>query len=223
MNTESIKTKIAALLAKAEKTDNAFEAESFMNKVNELLEKYQIEMHEIRSMRRDGDADPMGHQKGETNLYASMQWARTLAGTVARYYGCKFIFWKIHNHFKYEVVGRESARTTFELMLPFIISQVKQQAKTLVGLTPSVAQREVGQALLIRIHRMIPKAEERRSELSRNALVPVNDVAGYMEKHFPNLKTGRATTLRFGSAAAAAADRISLHHQATAINLKRIK
>lgn len=223
MNAESIKSKIAALLAKAESTDNEFEAETFMNKVNELLEKYQIEMAEIRSMRSNGDNDPMGQTKGETNLYASMLWARTLAGTVARYYGCKFIYWKRGNHFKYEVVGRESARVTFELMLPFIISQVKQQAKTLYGLTPAVAQREVGQALLVRISRMIPQAEARRSELTRNALVPVSDLDGYMEKYFPRLKSSRSTTLRFGYDAARAAEKISLHHQATAANVKRIK
>ena len=222
MNTESIKTKIAALLNKAEKTDNAFEAETFMNKVNELLEKYQIEMTEIRNMRPAGDTDPMGQQKGETNIYASMLWARTLAGTVARYYGCKFIYWKRSNHFDYEVVGRESARVTFELMLPFIISQVKQQAKILRYLTPSVAQREVGQALLVRIARMIPKAEERRSELTRNALIPVNNLDGDLEKAFPRLKQGKSTTLRFGRSAEEAASRISLHHQATAANVKRI-
>jgi hypothetical protein len=223
MNAESIKTKIAALLNKAEKTDNAFEAETFMNKVNELLEKYQIEMTEIRNMRPAGDTDPMGHQQGETNIYASMLWARTLAGTVARYYGCKFIYWKRGNHYKYEVVGRESARVTFELMLPFIISQVKQQAKTLRHLTASVAQREVGQALLVRIARMIPVAEQRRSELTKNALIPVNDLEGYMAIHNPNVKTGKVTTLRFGRSAEEAASRISLHHQATAANVKRIR
>src|SRR5690606_808930 len=146
---------IAALLAKAEKTDNEFEAAAFMAKVNELLEKHQMDLHQIRT-HAGIEKDPTGHNAGETNIYASMIWARDLSGVLATYYGCRLVYWRKRNHYHYEVIGRESARTTFELMLPYIISQVRVQAKALVtmGRTKSVAEREVGHALTMRVHKM---------------------------------------------------------------------
>lgn len=223
-NNSKIKEKIAALLAKAEGTDNEFEQEAFMAKVNELLERHQIDLHEIR--KPGVDADPMGKENGTTNLYVSMGWAKDVANVLARYYGCRFIYWKIGNHIKYEVVGRESARETFELMFPFVVSQVKQQgarlARQLWDTSASIMSREVGHALTIRIHKMVPQAEERRSELTKNALVPVSDVDAFVEANFA-LKAGKAKQLRYSSAAAAAADRVSINIQATSATRKQIK
>ncbi|QIG67686.1 DUF2786 domain-containing protein [Rhizobium phage RHph_Y17] len=220
---ESIKKKIAALLAKAENTDNPFEADSFMAKVNELLEKHQIEMHEVR---KAGDADPMGKEKGETNIYASMSWAKDVANALARYYGCRFLWWRRGNHTLYEVVGRESARATFELMLPFVLSQVKQQASRIVrtqGSTVSVMSREIGQALTIRIFKMIPKVEEHRAELARNALVPVNDVQAFIDSEYASIKVSKPKTFNYTKAAQDAAEKVSLHAQATGKHTKLLK
>jgi len=217
MTRDTIKTRIAKLLAKAEGTDNVMEADAFMAKVNELLEEHQIELHEVRAAS-GVDNDPMGTQKGETNIYASILWARNVAGALARYYGCRFVYWKRGNHFTYEVAGRESARTTFELMLPFVISQVKVQARRLFneqGGSLSVWEREVGQALLVRLFRMTTVADERRSELSRNALVPVNDVDTFFEAAYPNLKKAKAVRVNYGRDARDAADKVSLHVQAS--------
>jgi hypothetical protein len=219
MTRESIKSKIAALLAKAEGTDNEFEAASFMAKVNELLEKHQIEMHEVRQAQ--GDQDPMGRQKGETNIYASMLWARQVAGSLAQYYGCRYIYWKNKNHFSYEIVGRESARMTFELMLPFVISQVRQQAKRInVGrynaTTKSVMEREVGQALWVRISRLVRSAEQHRIVLTGKGLIPVSDLDAAVSDFFPNVKKSKGKAkVTFGRDAQAAADKVSLHHQAS--------
>lgn len=217
MNLDSIKTRIAKLLAKAEGTNNPMEADAFMAKVNELLEEHQIELHEIRA-HSGRDTDPMGKQDGETNLYASMKWARDVAGSLARYYGCRFIFWRRGNHFAYQILGRESARTTFELMLPFVISQVRVQASKLhlaQGGSKSIWEREVGQALYMRIWEMVAAANQRREELASKALVPVDDVEAYMEGQFPGLRKGKALRLNYGAAARDAAGRVSLHVQAT--------
>lgn len=220
MANDKIRAKIAALLAKAEGTDNPFEAETFMAKVNELLEEHQIEMHEIRaSMASGSDNDPMGREKGQTNLYASIKWARDVAGALARYYGCRFVYWKKRNHFIYEIIGRESARTTFELMLPFVIGQVKQQAKKTWIIHPvqtlSVWEREVGQALVVRLWQLIPKADEHRAELGSKALVPVDDLQSYMDELFPKLKIGRELKLDYTVEARDAANRVSINVQAT--------
>lgn len=216
MTRESLKTRIAALLAKAEGTDNEFEAASFMAKVNELLEKHQIEMHEIRAT--SGDKDPMGKEDGETKLYASMTWARDVAGALALFYGCKFVFWRQGNHFPYATVGRASARQTFELMLPFVISQVRQRARKFAaerGITSSVAEREIGQALWIRIHDLVRAAEESRENLAGKGLIPVSDLDAAMAEFFPVLKKGKARTATFSSSAREEASRIGIQPQAT--------
>lgn len=215
-NTDKIKKQIAALLAKAEGTDNEFEAATFMTKVNELLEKYQIEMHEVRQAQ--GDNDPMGKEKGETNIYASMSWAKDVANALARYYGCRFVYWRRGNHTHYEVIGRESSRATFELMFPFVLSQVKQQATRIVraeGSTVSIMSRQIGQALTIRIFAMIPKVEQHRASLVANALVPVNDVDAFMESEYAVLKQAKNKTFNYGAAARDAAERVSINVQAT--------
>lgn len=222
---DSIKNKIAALLTKAESTDNAFEAETFMAKVNELLEKHQIDMNEIRQRAANGaDVDPMGVQKGETNLYASMTWAREVAGALAQYYGGRLVYWRRGNHTVYEINGRESVRTTFELMLPFVISQVRIKAKVLIanGYTKSQAERQVGHALASRIWRLVRSTNARRFELSSQALVPVDDMDAWMEAQNPDVKTNKAK-LQFGAEAQAQAAKVSLHHQATGKHTKLLE
>lgn len=221
MSLESIKTRIAKLLAKAEGTDNAAEAESFMAKVNALLEEHQIEMHEIRQKMANGvDTDPIGKQKGETNIYASMLWARGVASALARYYGCRYVYWKVGNHIRYEILGRESARTTFELMLPFILTQVRLQARNMDSgrsnaSSRSVLERQVGQALEIRIWRMVRDADAQRIVLTGRGLVPFDNLDALMEDFFPQLKKARQRkAITLDAAAVEAAKKISLHHQA---------
>lgn len=215
MTRESIKSKIAALLAKAEGTDNQFEAATFMAKVNELLERHQMEMHEIRASM--GDKDPMGFQKGETNIYASAIWIRNVGGALAVLYGCTLIYRRMGNHTTYDVVGRESSRTTFELMLPFIVSQVRVQAKTLIskGLTKSVAEREVAQALEHRIWLLSRKAVEQREVAVGKGLIPVSDLKAAVAEYFPDLKEARPRNLDFGRLAEEQAAKISINIQAT--------
>ena len=219
---EKIKSKIAALLAKAESTDNAFEAETFMAKVNELLEKHQLEVHEIRGANVKS-TDPMGWTNGETNIYASMLWARGVASALARYYGCRLLYGKRGNHIIYRIAGPESARITFELLLPFVISQVRVQAKAVARMYgKSSAERQVGQALEVRIWRMVPKAEERRSELSKNALIVLDDVDAFVEGQV-KVKTAKNRTVNFGLAAEEAAEKISINVQATGKHTKLLE
>lgn len=229
MSTESIKDKIAALLAKAEGTDNKFEADMFMAKVNEMLEKHQIEMHEIRTrMGNTADADPIGKEKGSTNIYASMLWARQVAGALARYYGCRYVYWKKGNHFSYEIVGRESARTTFELMLPFVITQVRLQARSLDGIggnqkSRSVLERQVGQALEIRIAKMTREAEAHRVVLTGKGLVPFDNLDVLMTEFYPALSAEKKRKpIYLDRDAVAAAAKISLNVQATHTKVKQI-
>jgi hypothetical protein len=225
MTRDSIKTKIAALLAKAESTKNEFEAAAFMAKVNELLEKHQVELYEVRNAAGK-DNDPMGEEQGTANIYASMSWANDLAGVLARYYGCRTVYWRRGNHTVYRVIGRQSARTTFELMLPFIITQVKLQARQLHQDRPATLSRwtkNVANALIVRIWKLIPKVEEHRASLEKNALVPVNPVDAFQEQLYPSVKTAKKRDLSHTQSAADAAEKISLRHQATGKHTKLLR
>ena len=235
-NIESIKTRIAALLAKAESTDNAHEQDAFMNKVNELLERHQIEMHEIRnSMGRE--SDPITKLMGD--LPSQHEWPTHVGFKLARFYGAKMIR---HDHtqkvwnslgtkqhrkvrYTYSVVGRESACQTFELMFPFVLSQVRQQARKFsqdTGLSISKAERSVGVALVDRINAMIPATEARRIHNEENALVPVTDIEAAVKELFGSLKTIKNPTTAIYEGADEYAGKVSLNVQTTAETKKQI-
>lgn len=227
MSLNSIKAKIAALLAKAESTDNQFEAETFMAKVNELLEKHQIDMYEIRKHETDS-IDPLGKERGSTKLFNTHPWARLVANALAHYYGCRFVYGRMGNHITYDIIGRESARTTFELLFPFVLTQIRHQARKLWKDRPyqscAVWEREVGQALTIRIWKIVPQAQQQRDEMAKNALIPLTDIEAYMNELFGDgLKTAKARDVRFSVAAEKAANSISINVQATGKHVKLIK
>lgn len=226
-NLREIKDKIAKLLAKAEGTDNPFEQMMFMGKVNELLERYEMDMFEIRA-HAGIDNDPMGEQQGEFNVYASMMWAKMTLHWVAKYYGARIV-WnpKQKNHLPYQVFGRESARVTAELMIPYVVSQVRQQARRYKQdnprtydwkpMTDSVAQREVGMALASRLSRLANENEAKRNDLASKSLVPFDATQAFMDNYFGanGLKHSRKSKKGYSGAAAAYADKISLNKQAT--------
>ena len=223
----AIKSKIAKLLAMAEGTDNPAEAESFMSKVNDLLNEHQIEMFEIRMHSTSkADTDPMGSDEGGVNVYASASWMKLVIHYVARYYGATTVWGKNKNHMPYRIFGRESARATAELMMPFIISQARVQGRAYArdhGLTDSIGARHVGMALTTRISRLLDIADKQRSELQSKALVPVDNLKSYVEDYYGGkLRKGRSSSKGYSSSAAGYADKISLHRQATGTKNKLI-
>lgn len=225
--TDKIKDKIAALLAKAEGTDNEFEQETFMAKVNELLEKHQIEMHEIRT-RMGRDNDPMGTVNGE--MTRSHEWPSYVGNQLATLYGCKMVRGRIRGtnaRYSWVVVGRESATTTFDMMFPFVQSQVRQQARKFakeMGVTSAKAERAVGMALSSRIYKMTLVAKERRAELESKALVPVDDVEAYFNELYSpeSLKKAKSSKHGYDGRAKDYAEKVSLNVQATSANVKKI-
>lgn len=216
MTTEKIKDKIAALLAKAESTKNLHEADAFMAKVNELLERHQIEMHEIRA--HGGDKDPMTHIVSEATRAA--EWPTRMGWALAAYYGCKMLRYKQVTLARYtmKVVGRESAVTTFDLMFPFVQAQVRQQARRMskeYGVTIAKAERSVGMALASRIWKLVDAANVRRAQLVGTGLVPVSDNDAYVAEHLGETIDAKKLTQPIEAGAREYADKVSLHVQTT--------
>lgn len=212
---EAIKEKIAKLLAKAEGTNNEAEAAAFLGKVNELLERHQIAMHEIRDLKVDND--PLGLTVSDVKLYASMSWAPTLCASLAAFYGCQIVRSRTgKNTSKITFIGRESARITCDLMVGYIISQVRVGAKKMEGVSKSVAERKVGDALSVRLTRLAQANDAERKVAAGKGLIPVTDVEAYMREQFKNLKQGKERMIRTDAQAREIADRINIHRQATA-------
>lgn len=219
---EALKDKIAKLLAKAEGTSNAAEAEAFMAKVNELLERHQIAMHEVRG-RTGRESDPMGKEKGAANIYTSAVWYRGVASALAKYYGCEFIYWNKGVVVNYELAGRKSSRVTTELMLPFILTQVnlvarkyvqEQRAKG-IKIHERAATGHIGQALTQRIWRLIKGNQAHRTELESRALVPIDNLEEYVQQEYGKLRQGSSTWRATTADAKKHAETISLHAQTT--------
>lgn len=219
-----IKARIAALLAKAEKTDNEFERDAFMAKVNELLEQYQIEIWELRDTE-----DQIGITIGETRIGDTMSWGKDLCFALAKYYYAEILFfgWDPLKPTKrvYKVVGRESCRVTVELMLPFVISQIRQKARTMAKgyrVTPAVAERQIANALIIRVYRMIRAraASPASGAMGSNALVLIDEAKAAVNEFFPDAKESRARDLSHSKTAADHAEAVSLNHQATGKRMK---
>ena len=123
----NMKTKIQALIAKAEGTDNEHESAIFMAKAIDLMQKHQIELHDL-------NVDDKIHVTiGMTATRSAPSWKRKILSALAQYYGCQTV---LDSHYiktktgkrvpgySLELVGPESARVTTELMFPFVIKQI---------------------------------------------------------------------------------------------------
>lgn len=218
---EDIIRKIKALLAKAASTEHEAEADAFMCKAQELLEKHQMNP----SMLSDEDIVHMqlleGSDKGDI-------WRYRLLGAVARLYGCEYIHHHRNGRWQLEITGYESSVKTTELMYPFIVEQCRVAAKKISQATGEPAintVKPVAAALIIRINKLCRERDEKQAaptEAGRNALVLMGNVnAAYMERNpdvvFKNYK------LRTTASAKSLADNISLNRQVGGQQQGRLK
>ncbi len=184
-----IKTRIAALLAKARSTEHEAEAEAFLAKATELLEQYQLDIGDLTA-----DNDPILNHMGLHAAESGHAWRWKLYRAVAAFYGCKGIYvgtllkdaegklvkdkqGKAIPAYEYRIIVRESAIITTDLMYPWIVSQVRAAAKDIAKVTGMSEQgqaKRVGAALIARIWSLVAKNKADApvsAAASRNALV----------------------------------------------------
>jgi len=174
--------------------------------------------------------DPMGTDRGVGKIWPNTQWLGNLSGALARYYGCRIILSQMTKNKKHiSVSGRESARVTFQLMLPFVVKQVRQRAKVLMaeeGYSKLVAERRMANALTFRLQKLVTEMErgdaERVTQGNGTALVPVDEIEAEMKLAFPDLTPGRASRISTSSAARKQAEQISLYRQTGGTQQRRI-
>ena len=215
----NIADKIAKILAKADSTTNPEEADTFMAKAQQLMMEHGLSLLDIGKLDSD---DPIGTTEQAASFFAAENWAKLVGGQLARFYGCEVMIEQVgRNKYAFGLAGRESARTTFMLMFPFVLKQVRRLAReeTKAGNfeTEARAKTAIGNALGLRIYRMIQEQEDSRREdlpgRGMNAVVAVDLNRQALEEHWPNLRTSRRRSVKTNSAGRAAAGKVSLHRQ----------
>jgi hypothetical protein len=218
-NFDKIKTRISALLAKAKGTDNEHEAAAFIAKAEELLELYQIDLSEL------GDASDKVKQHvgidADGKWVAS--WHRQVYRALARYYGCKSIKVATNKGYRQEVVGRESAIVTTDLMFVFIKGECNRLGRELKanGGAPTDANgaRLVGNVLATRVFTLIREREARdeanpSTAAAKNSLLVLDQVVALYKELYPDVTLLKGTKTKSTASARELADTIGLHRQA---------
>jgi hypothetical protein len=202
----TIVEKIKALMAKAASTTNEHEAEVFLAKAYELMEKHQLESSDLET--DDPVAGEGFYEKG--NIQAAPDWDFMLGFAVASYYGCKACRCTKGNKWILDLVGRESARVTTKEMHSYLVKTVRRLGREAVGtdafklyredsfgdpvwrgeyMNADQCTRRIGNALRIRLQNLAAKhkqtdAARTSTAAGKNALITMDRVvAVYQQRH----------------------------------------
>lgn len=203
----TIVEKIKALLAKAASTDSQHEAEIFLAKAHELMEKHQLEAGDLET------DDPINKETGATaNGGASPDWDFQLMFPVAKYFGCKACqVWSPvktdgtftrSGQYWMEVVGRESARITAIEMHKYLVKTVRRLGRenAVPGCKADTMARRIGRALSSRIYSMCPDEPVADTPAGKNALITLDAVLAKYQEFFPDATPLNGRTLTNKSA-----------------------
>lgn len=190
-----IADKISKLLAIADSTVHKEEADAFMAKAHALLEEHGLSLLDLGKLNSE---DPVGNSG---NIYTSSDpWKDQVAFKLACYYGCEMITRRSGKTTRgFYVIGRESARITFQLMLPFVLRQVAALALSELAKghyrTAARARTSIANALAIRLWKLTEANEKARPASHGsgiNALVPVDLIEHLIKQDFPVVKPSKA-------------------------------
>lgn len=220
----NIADKIRKLIALADSTTHPEEADTFMGKAQSLMMAHGLSLLDLG--RLDSE-DPVGTDMNAVEMKASYDWAEKIMFAAARYYGCEAVMFKRKGGYSIALVGRESARVTAALLIPFIIRQASKAAGEGVksGLFPNrrVAHNHISIALRNRIWRETDVSNKQADGRGLNALVPVDVIQLELEAQFPNSRTARSAKNITSRAAVELASKVSLNLQTgNTANTKRI-
>lgn len=159
----SMKSKIAALLRKAESTQFKEEAETFLAKARELMEKHQITIVEGESDEKD-EFGMLRTNEFEVGTPAVTKYE--LQAEVAQFFGCRVFQSQQGKRAHIDIHGTHSALTTYELMFPFIWKQVKSLAKSFgTGQAQQrKLERDIARSLRVRLYILRKQNEADRQD-----------------------------------------------------------
>lgn len=178
---EDILRKVKALLAKANSTPHQEEAESFLAKAHEMMEKYQISVGDFS--KDDPVSFELVYNKGR-----ALDWQQYLWNSLADYYGCKAVYASGGGQYTILLLGRQSARITAIEMHKFLVTtcgKLGRQHATTFNISHDRGARDIGNALSSRLYRLCKERDTKRqptTEAGRNALVTLDAVQALMKK-----------------------------------------
>jgi len=211
-NVDKIKDKISKLLAKANGTENAAESAAFMAKVEELLTAHQLSMGDVIKN------DPMERTVLFVAPVAYRPWHYLIPQIVGEYYGCKVIAVKERNRTLMVAVGRESTRVTAEMMLPFIVGQLREQAAEYRKKTLYSAKKSMHDVCDAFCHRLMQLIEMRQETAKAHgntdrALVLMDEADAAMAEFFPDAKNKQGRQLDLTDLGRELADKVKIEQQ----------
>lgn len=206
-----IARKILAIIAKAESTSSKDEGETFLAKAHKLMQENNLSMLDLGTLEEDaidGDIDAGAWYGG---YYGAV------IAQLAQYYGCIVVTRYEGRKSLWSIFGRESARVTTSLMLPYVFREIRRQAIAAHKLgeysSASVGITRIGNALAVRIARMCKMNERQHSAETHNALVPVDRIELAIKTAFPKATTSAAKEIRYDRNAMSRASGINLNLQ----------
>lgn len=212
--------KIQAMVAKAESTTSLEEAETIMIMVRKMLDHHGISLLTIRQTAASDD--PVEVDRGVYGYWASDNWMKKLSVAAADYYGVRIVWTKEGNYTSISVIGRESCRAAYLVMLPYLRLRVMRQAdsgwRNHKYATASRARTQIGIALSYRLHALaaLDNRKDRPAEevAGRNMLVPVDEISATLREAFPNAREATLVTrTKISRQAVRDAEEINLHDQ----------
>jgi hypothetical protein len=211
-NVDKIKDKISKLLAKAHGTDNSAEASSFMAKVEELLTAHQLSIGDVVKN------DPLERTVLFIAPINPRPWHQEIPQIVAEYYGCKLIAVHQRQATLMVAVGRESTRVTAELMIGFIVEQLREAAKEYRKATNYSMRKSMQDVCDNFVHRLqeLIAARNTVAEAHGNtarALVLLDEADAAMKELFPEMTTKAGKQLEINPLARELADKVKIERQ----------
>lgn len=216
MDVQDIARKIAAIISKADSTAHPEEAAAFMAKAHQMLERYGIDLMDLGRLN---ESDPVGVDYEAVKVARSYPWALPLAHQLGRYYGVRTVYTEVYGSDTIiACAGRLSARTTFQLMWPYVLRQVQNFARIAYNeghyKSRMKAVAAMADAMTYRLSRLAADRQPARgSTTTQNALVPMDEIKQVLEEAFPSLRSARRRKLSADSRAHELAEKISLDSQ----------
>lgn len=190
---QNIIARIKQMMAKAESTEFAEEADAIMEMVGRLMEAHGISLLQVADKAQE--LDPVEVDRDAFGFYASENWTKKLSHAVGRYYGVNVIWFRRRNWTETAICGRESCRAAYTAMMPYLVGQVRRLAsagaKNGHFSTTDVAKREIGNALCFRLWDLIRKREQApapKVASGMNMLVPVDEIEAATKQAFPDMR-----------------------------------
>lgn len=191
--------KIKKLLAKADNSRNSSEQEAAvaMEMAMSMMDSAGISMADIQASTMDDEFGEMGHSwlnGGEPKQM--FNWKKVLIHSLAYFFDCELVNCPEGRKSKVDIIGRESNRITCEMFYNWIHDRTMKEAKERFG--SQTAKRNaycvgVAQGIKMKVFEIKPKAMA--SKANGWGIVPINEVKGYLRKIYPELRTGKITTI----------------------------